>query len=104
MTLCCSYIRACFHPGKALGLVDFYSLKEDSVNASVKLIEQVIPSTVTIRVTVPSQHRSAQLLGTERMGSGAVIDTDGYILTRQLYRYWRIECEGQYGRQHTTRR
>ena len=51
------------------------------MNASVKLIEQVIPSTVTIRVTVPSQHQSAQLLGTERMGSGAVIDTDGYILT-----------------------
>jgi len=51
------------------------------VNASVKLIEQVIPSTVTIRVTVPSQHQSAQLLGTQRMGSGAVIDTDGYILT-----------------------
>ena len=51
------------------------------MNASVKLIEQVIPSTVTIRVTVPPQHKSAQLLGTERMGSGAVIDTDGYILT-----------------------
>ena len=51
------------------------------MNASVKLIEQVIPSTVAIRVTVPPQHKSAQLLGTERMGSGAVIDTDGYILT-----------------------
>lgn len=51
------------------------------MNASVKLIEQVIPSTVAIRVTVPSQHQSAQLLGTERMGSGAVVSPDGYILT-----------------------
>jgi len=39
------------------------------VNASVKLIEQVIPSTVGISVTVPQQHPSASILGTERMGS-----------------------------------
>jgi S1-C subfamily serine protease len=51
------------------------------VNASIKLIEQVIPSTVSIHVTVPQQHPSAQILGTERMGSGAVIDASGYILT-----------------------
>ena len=51
------------------------------MNASVRLIEQVIPSTVAIQVTVPSQHHSAQLLGTERMGSGAVVSPDGYILT-----------------------
>ncbi len=51
------------------------------MNASIKLIEQVIPSTVSIHVTVPQQHPSAQILGTERMGSGAVIDASGYILT-----------------------
>lgn len=51
------------------------------MNASVKLIEQVIPSTVSIKVTVPTDHNSAQLLGTDRMGSGAVVSTDGYILT-----------------------
>ena len=51
------------------------------MNASVKLIEQVIPSTVSIKVTVPTDHHSAQLLGTDRMGSGAVVSTDGYILT-----------------------
>lgn len=51
------------------------------MNASVKLIEQVIPSTVGIHVTVPPHHRSAPILGTERMGSGAVIDPAGYILT-----------------------
>lgn len=51
------------------------------MNASVRLIEQVVPSTVAIQVAVPSQHQSAQLLGTERMGSGAVVSPDGYILT-----------------------
>jgi len=51
------------------------------VNASVKLIEQVTPSTVAIHVTVPQYHPSAVVLGTERMGSGAIVDPAGYILT-----------------------
>jgi S1-C subfamily serine protease len=51
------------------------------VNASVKLIEQVTPSTVAIHVTVPQHHPSAVALGTERMGSGAIVDPAGYILT-----------------------
>jgi S1-C subfamily serine protease len=51
------------------------------VNASVKLIEQVVPSTVGLHALVPSHHPSAALLGTERMGSGVVIDADGHILT-----------------------
>lgn len=51
------------------------------MNASVKLIEQVIPSTVSIQASIPQQHHSAMLLGTERMGSGAIIDASGYILT-----------------------
>ena len=51
------------------------------MNASVKLIEQVLPATVSIHTTVPQQHPSAMLLGTERMGSGTVISSDGYILT-----------------------
>lgn len=51
------------------------------MNASVKLIEQVLPATVSIHATVPQQHPSAMLLGSERMGSGTVISSDGYILT-----------------------
>jgi S1-C subfamily serine protease len=51
------------------------------VNASVKLIEQVVPATVSIQASIPQQHHSAMLLGTERMGSGAIIDPTGYILT-----------------------
>ena len=51
------------------------------MNASVKLIEEVTPSTVAIHVTVPQHHPSAAVLGTERMGSGAIVDPAGYILT-----------------------
>ncbi|MGE0827134.1 MAG: S1C family serine protease [Candidatus Binatia bacterium] len=51
------------------------------MNASVKLIEQVLPATVSIHATIPTQHPSAMLLGTERMGSGAIVFADGYILT-----------------------
>ena len=51
------------------------------MNASVKLIEQVLPATVSIHTAVPQQHPSAMLLGTERMGSGAVVSSDGFILT-----------------------
>ncbi|MSQ48551.1 MAG: serine protease [Deltaproteobacteria bacterium] len=51
------------------------------MNASVKLIEQAVPATVSIQASVPQQHHSAMLLGTERMGSGAIVDSAGYILT-----------------------
>jgi S1-C subfamily serine protease len=51
------------------------------VNASVKLIEQVVPSTVGIHALVPPRHPSAAILGAERMGSGVVVDPAGYILT-----------------------
>lgn len=51
------------------------------MNASVKLIEKVLPSTVNIHARVPQDHLSAQILGAERMGSGALIDPTGYILT-----------------------
>jgi S1-C subfamily serine protease len=51
------------------------------MNASVKLLEHVLPSTVAVRTTTPEEHPSAQILGTERFGSGAVIDPAGLILT-----------------------
>ncbi len=73
-------MRGCFHGHKPLGLKNLYFWGE-IVNASVKLIEQVTPSTVAIHVTVPPQHPSASVLGTERMGSGTIIDPAGYILT-----------------------
>jgi len=51
------------------------------VNASVHLLEQVLPSVVHVRSRIPEQHPSARILGIERMGSGIVIDGDGLILT-----------------------
>jgi S1-C subfamily serine protease len=51
------------------------------MNASVKLIELVLPATVALRAEVPETHPSAEILGTERLGTGVVIDPDGLVLT-----------------------
>jgi S1-C subfamily serine protease len=51
------------------------------VNASTRLLEQVLPSVVHVRARIPERHPSARILGIERMGSGIVIDGAGLILT-----------------------
>jgi S1-C subfamily serine protease len=51
------------------------------VNAAVGLIERVLPSTVHLQAQIPDAHPSARILGTERMGSGMVVDPDGLVLT-----------------------
>ncbi len=51
------------------------------MNASVKLIELVLPATAALKTEVPEEHPSAQILGTERLGSGVVVDPAGLILT-----------------------
>ena len=51
------------------------------MNASVRLLEQVLPSVVHVRARIPERHPSARILGIERMGSGIVIEGDGLILT-----------------------
>ena len=51
------------------------------MNASVKLIELVLPATVALKTVVAEEHPSAQILGSERFGSGVVIDPAGLILT-----------------------
>jgi len=51
------------------------------VNAAVGLLERVLPSTVHLRAQIPESHPSAGILGTERMGSGMVVDADGLVLT-----------------------
>ena len=51
------------------------------MNASVGLIERVLPATVHVAARIPAAHPSAQLLGAERMGSGAIIDPSGLVLT-----------------------
>jgi serine protease Do len=51
------------------------------VNAAVGLMERVLPATTHVRAAVPEAHPSSQLLGTERMGSGTIVDPDGLVLT-----------------------
>jgi S1-C subfamily serine protease len=51
------------------------------MNASVKLFQSVLPSSVGVRVRIPEAHPSAQILGTDRMGSGTLIDPSGIVLT-----------------------
>jgi len=51
------------------------------VNAAVSLIERVLPATVHIQAQIPESHASARLLGTERMGSGTIVDPAGVVLT-----------------------
>lgn len=51
------------------------------MNAAVSLLERVLPTTVHLHATIPQTHPSARLLGTERMGTGTVIDAEGHVLT-----------------------
>ncbi len=51
------------------------------MNAHLGLIHAILPATVDLRVTVPENHPSARNLGSERTGSGTIVDPDGYILT-----------------------
>jgi S1-C subfamily serine protease len=51
------------------------------VNDYLKFLEHVVPAVVSIRSVTPQRHPSARILGTERTGSGSVIDAEGHILT-----------------------
>ncbi len=51
------------------------------MNAAVGLIERVLPATVHVAARIPDAHPSAQILGTERMGSGVIVDAGGLVLT-----------------------
>jgi len=51
------------------------------MDASVEFVKRLVQTVVNIRAAVPRQHPSARILGTERMGSGVVIDPSGLILS-----------------------
>jgi serine protease Do len=51
------------------------------VNARLGLLHAVLPATVDLNTKVPASHPSARNLGTERMGSGTIVDPTGTILT-----------------------
>jgi len=51
------------------------------MNASVHLLETTLPTTVHLQVEVPESHPSSAVLGTERAGTGTLIDPDGLLIT-----------------------
>lgn len=51
------------------------------MNGHLRLIHEILPATVDLHVTIPDSHPSARNLGSERVGSGTIVDPDGYILT-----------------------
>ena len=51
------------------------------MNGHLRLIHSILPATVDLRITVPENHPSTRNLGSERVGSGTIVDADGYILT-----------------------
>lgn len=51
------------------------------MNAHLALIHSILPTVVDLRVAVPETHPSTRNLGSERMGSGTIVDPEGYILT-----------------------
>jgi S1-C subfamily serine protease len=51
------------------------------MDASVELAKYLLQSVVNLHVAVPRDHPSARVLGSERMGSGVVVDASGLILT-----------------------
>lgn len=51
------------------------------MNGHIGLIHRILPATVDLHVTIPESHPSARNLGAERVGSGTIVDPDGYIVT-----------------------
>jgi S1-C subfamily serine protease len=51
------------------------------LNGHIGLIHSILPATVDLSVTIPETHPSARNLGSERVGSGTIVDPNGYILT-----------------------
>jgi hypothetical protein len=44
------------------------------MDASIGLVRALLPTTVALRVQIPSDHASVAVLGDERMGSGVMVE------------------------------
>ncbi len=51
------------------------------MNASVRLLQQVLPATVGVNATIRAEHASVPILGTERHGSGVLVEDGTLVLT-----------------------
>ena len=54
------------------------------MNGHIGLIHSVLPATVDLQITILESYPSARNLGSERVGSGTIVDPDGYISDRSL--------------------
>jgi S1-C subfamily serine protease len=51
------------------------------MDASVEFAKHLLQTVVNLHVAVPRAHPSSRILGTERMGTGVIVDPAGLILT-----------------------
>ena len=51
------------------------------MDAQIGLARTLVSTTLTLHVRVSSNHPSVAVLGDERMGSAALVDTQGILLT-----------------------
>lgn len=51
------------------------------MDAPPELVSEVFPAVVSIQATIRPHHPSIPVLGEERMGTGIIVDTGGYLLT-----------------------
>ncbi len=51
------------------------------MDALVGLVRALVPVTLTLQVRIPSHHASVAVLGDERMGSAALVNSQGILLT-----------------------
>jgi S1-C subfamily serine protease len=51
------------------------------MDAPPELVNEVLPAVVSIEAAVKPGHPSTVVLGTERRGTGVIVDTGGYLLT-----------------------
>lgn len=51
------------------------------MDAQVGLVRALVPVSLALQIRVPSQHPSVAVLGDERMGSAALVDPEGFLLT-----------------------
>ncbi|MFQ5658362.1 MAG: S1C family serine protease, partial [Candidatus Methylomirabilales bacterium] len=51
------------------------------MDAPPELVNGVLPAVVSIQSTIRPHHPTTRVLGAERMGTGVIVDTGGYLLT-----------------------
>lgn len=51
------------------------------MDAPPELLSRVLPAVVSIQATIRPDHASTAILGEQRMGTGVIVDTGGYLLT-----------------------